>query len=140
MDRKKITLAKRLRSADRLLQEKFYSEDRQWFTFAVDEAGQSHFDTDYYPGMMAQCFALSDLLPSRSERADALWKRLEKELFSNPSATASSIDFFMVKAALAQRRDPSAAAAWTLLQPNLPNLPYTFYSGHIIFLLDTFQK
>ncbi len=124
----------------RLLQEKFYSKDRQWFAFAIDEAGQTHFDTEYYPGIMAQCFALSDLPPSGSVPAETLWKRIEKELFSNPSATASSIDFFTVKAALAQRPEPYASAAWTLLQPNLPNLPYTFYGGHLIFLLDAFQK
>ncbi len=124
----------------KILQEKFCSENRQWFAFAVDEAGQAHFDTEYYPGIMAQCFALADLPFSGSETAEALWMRIEKELFSNPSATAPSIDFFTVKAALAQRPEPYASAAWTLLQPNLPNLPYTFYGGHLIFLLDAFQK
>jgi len=123
-----------------ILPEKFYSEDRQWFAFALDEAGQTHFDTEYYPGIMAQCFALSDLPPSGLASAKTLWKRIEKELFSNPSATASSIDYFTVKTALAQRPEPYAAAAWTLLQPNLPNLPYTFYGGHSISLLDAFRK
>lgn len=124
----------------RLLEDKYYSEERQWFAFAIDEAGQSHFDTQYYPGIMAQCFVLSDLLSSRQGRARTLWEKIEKDLFSEPSAAAASIDFFTVKAALAQRPDPFAIAAWTLLQAHLPNQPYTFYGGHLIALLEAFQE
>ena len=121
------------------INEKFYSEEQKCFAYAIDEAGKALFDSQYYPGYMAQCFALTYILTSDSAKAKSLWKIICEEIFSEPKSFFASIDSFAVNAALVQHPEPFANVAWTLMQPNLPNAAFTFNSGHIIVLLNKFQ-